>query len=230
MEGHPADGVDRPRLPAGRTRLLGENVDAHVRGGCPHTLLRLGPAQRKIRPAPHRIGATGALDLGPTLLDFFNLPLTPDMLGRPLRDAVADDKPVRDAAIFGQHGTQINVTDGRYVYLRSAADPGNQPLFNYTLMPTHMRTAFPVKQLGANMELAAPMKFTKGCRTLKIPEINGWFKRGWPTLLFDVQADPGQQHPIKDPALERLMIDHMIRLMRECDAPAEQFQRMGLES
>jgi hypothetical protein len=60
--------------------------------------------------------------------------------------------------------------------------------------------------------------------------------RGWPrahpyqTMLFDLQDDPGQERPIDDPSLERMMIDHMIRLMRENDTPPEQFERLGLPS
>ena len=70
-----------------------------------------------------------SIDLGPTLLDFFGLEPTEDMLGKPLGDAVDNDTAVREAAVFGMHGHQGNVTDGRYVYMRAAADRENQPLF-----------------------------------------------------------------------------------------------------
>jgi chorismate mutase len=49
------------------------------------------------------------------------------------------------------------------------------------------------------------------------------------TLLFDLQADPHQERPLSDPAVEQMMIDHLVRLMRENDAPPEQYQRLGLE-
>ena len=39
-----------------------------------------------------------AIDLGPTLLEFFGVERTPDMLGRALGNAVAADAPVRQAA------------------------------------------------------------------------------------------------------------------------------------
>ena len=41
--------------------------------------------------------------------------------------------------MFGVHGGQVNVTDGRYVYMRGPARADNAPLSEYTLMPTHMR-------------------------------------------------------------------------------------------
>ncbi len=171
-----------------------------------------------------------AIDLGPTLLDYFGLPMTADMLGKPLGDVIVSDAPVRDAAIFGQYGTQINVTDGRYVYMRSAAHESNQPLFNYTLMPAHGNRMFSVRELAGVTELAPPWSFTKGCQTLKIPDNVGWFKQKWPTLLYDLQTDPQQNRPIEDQSLEQTMIDHMVGLMRACDAPTEQYERMGLPS
>ncbi len=96
-------------------------------------------------------------------------------------------------------------------------------------MPMHMRHTFDVSELQ-DIGLAGPFPFTKGCRVMKIAG------RGWPglsepvfeNLLFDLQSDPHQEHPIHDPTIEKMMIDHLVRLMRENDAPAEQFQRLGL--
>lgn len=39
-------------------------------------------------------------------------------------------------------------------------------------------------------------------------------------LLFDLRDDPQQQHPIHDEAIEARMINLLIRLMKENDAPA----------
>src|SRR5947208_2863491 len=41
-----------------------------------------------------------ALDLGPTLLEFFGMKKSPDMLGSSLRESIASDAPVRDVALF----------------------------------------------------------------------------------------------------------------------------------
>ena len=49
--------------------------------------------------------------------------------------------------LFGYHGGPVNVTDGRYVYMRAAAGD-NTPLYEYTLMPTHMATLFDVKRIA----------------------------------------------------------------------------------
>ena len=47
-------------------------------------------------------------------------------------------------------------------------------------------------------------------------------------MLFDVRSDPRQQHPIEDARLAGRFKAEIARLMRENDAPAEQFARMGL--
>lgn len=41
------------------------------------------------------------------------------------------------------------------------------------------------------------------------------------TLLFDLQTDPHQENPIQDQAIEARMIEHLVRLMKENDAPVE---------
>jgi arylsulfatase A-like enzyme len=184
-----------------------------------------------------RLGARGVrrqalvqtIDLAPTLLEYFDVPLPADMQGIPLRRTIADDTPVREAGLFGLFGAQVNVTDGRYVYMRGSARPDNTPLYEYTLMPVHMRRTFEVEELQ-NIGLTEPFSFTKGCRTMRIAS-RGWGTdraQEFGTQLFDLKADPQQEHPIRDPAVEAQMIAHLVRLMRENDAPAEQFERLGL--
>jgi arylsulfatase A-like enzyme len=167
------------------------------------------------------------IDLPATILDLFDLPLPPDMQGLPLKETVANDTPVRKAALFGLHGGHVNVTDGRYVYMRAPATADNQPLFNYTLMPTHMRARFSVEELQ-NIDLAAPFPFTKGCRTIQVPAQRWPGSHPYETLLFDLETDPGQEHPMDDPEVEQMMVEHLVKLMVENDAPKEQFERLGL--
>ena len=169
------------------------------------------------------------LDIGPTLLGYFGVPPTADMQGRDLAATIADDQPVRQAGLFGLFGAQVNVTDGRYVYMRAPQNRTNLPLFNYTVMPMHMRQRFDVQELQA-ATLAPPFSFTKGCPVLRIPGSawGGLDEWAWQTALYDLATDPKQERPLNDPALEQMMIAHMVRLMRENDAPPEQYVRLGL--
>jgi len=167
------------------------------------------------------------IDLAPTLLEYFGVERPPDMQGRPLKETIAADAPVRAAGLFGIHGGHVNCTDGRYVYMRAPANPDNAPLYEYTLMPTHMRRTFGVDELQ-DLQLQEPFAFTKGCRTLKIKGRSWVNPHQFGTLLFDLETDPQQDHPIQDPAAEERMIQLMAELMRENDAPPEQFERLGL--
>ncbi|MEO0587594.1 MAG: sulfatase, partial [Planctomycetota bacterium] len=179
-----------------------------------------------------------AIDLAPTLLNFFDLQPTADMLGKDLAPVIADDAPVRDAAIFGSHGGHLNVTDGRHVYMRAATDTtANRPLSDYTLMPTRMKAPVHTDELQHDrVSWHQPFAFTKGCGVMQIPASpdHGATRgdaqvRDYGTLLYDTATDPGQDQPITDnPALEATMTEHATRLMAECDAPAEQYQRLGL--
>jgi arylsulfatase A-like enzyme len=174
-----------------------------------------------------RTSLTQTIDLAPTLLELFGVDRTPDMQGTPLKDTIATDAPVREAGLFGGHGAHVNVTDGRYVYMRAPANAENAPLFDYTLMPTQMRGHFPTDRL-ARAELAPPFSFTKGCPVLKIPAGGrpASFEQG--TLLFDTASDPAQESPLSDDAVEKTMAEHLTRLLKWNDAPAEQFARLGL--
>ncbi|MGC9347923.1 MAG: sulfatase [Anaerolineae bacterium] len=168
-----------------------------------------------------------ALDLGPTLLDYFDVEPTPDMLGHSLTDTIAKDTPVREAAIFGNFGHHVNVTDGQHVYYR-APGPENAPLCAYTLQTIRLRRQLVGEGNLPEIELVPPLSFTKGMPVLRVATPGSSRPAEWGTLLFNLAQDPGQNRPLDEPALERRMIAHLIRLMRECDAPEEQYERLGL--
>ncbi|KGE02190.1 sulfatase [Rhizobium sp. YS-1r] len=169
------------------------------------------------------------IDIAPTLLDFFGLQPTRDMLGRPLRETVASDRPVREAGLFGNFGGHVSVTDGRHVYMRACVDPANTPLMEHTLMPTHMRSRFEPSEF-VEAEMIPGFSFTKGAPVMRLP---GWTMRGpadYGTLLYELETDPGQTTPLRDPALELRMARLLVRLMRDNEAPSSQFERLGLPS
>jgi arylsulfatase A-like enzyme len=175
------------------------------------------------------------IDLAPTLLDYFDQAIPPDMQGVPLKDTVARDAPVREAALFGLFGGHVNCTDGRYVYMRGPV-PENAPLNEYTLMPTEhgCGRAFMPNEMLATAELSEPFAFTKGLKTLKVDAKARGQETGadrqvqFPTALYDLEQDPDQQAPIDAPKVEARLCGHLTQLMRENDAPPEQFTRLGL--
>jgi hypothetical protein len=151
----------------------------------------------------------------------------PDMDGHPLRATIEDDTKVRDAAIYGMFGAHVNITDGRYVYMRGPVDD-NAPLNHYTLMPTHMLSPFSTREL-AQMKWHEPLAFTKGCPVMRIPSTGlGRFAEAFQTQLFDLTTDPGQTSPIDDAAVEARMTARLEQALQEHLAPPEQYRRLGL--
>ncbi|MBS2533891.1 sulfatase [Catenulispora sp. NF23] len=191
-----------------------------------HTPLFVWDPRSRVR-GERRSALVQTVDFGPTLLEYFGVGSTPDMQGVPLAETVAADTPVREGGLFGNHGGHVNVTDGRHVYMRACATEANQPLEEFTLMPTHMASRFTPDELrGA--KLAEPFSFTKGVPVLRVPAVTWGNPHSFGTLLFDLESDPEQRNPLIDDELELRMATLLVQLMRACDAPAGQYQRLGL--
>ncbi len=178
-----------------------------------------------------RTSLVQSIDIAPTLLEFFGVDRTKDMLGKPLREAVAEDKKVHDYVIFGYHSGPIGITDGRYKLLHAPVDV-TQKVYEYTLMPTHMKSFFSMEELRS-IELCLGFSFTKGISVLKMATNAGMrFAEKQPEgidLLFDLQNDPKEQHPIEDETKREELLKAMTKLMEENNAPRELYKRMGLE-
>ncbi|SDT72296.1 sulfatase [Jiangella sp. DSM 45060] len=167
------------------------------------------------------------IDLGPTLLDFFGVEPTARMQGRSLLPVIDGNGGVRDIGMFGIFGGHACITDGRYVYMRASVDRDNAPLFEHTLMPSHSDHMFRPEELQA-AELIGPLPFTQGVPVIRVPgrPVNSPFRFG--TLLYDLDEDPGQQHPLRDDELELRMATLLVEAMRANDAPPSQYVRLGL--
>lgn len=167
-------------------------------------------------------------DIVPTILEFFKIKRTKDMQGKVLKDVINSNEEVREFLLFGTHGAHVNITDGRYVYMRGPTNLLNQPLYEYTLMPTHMRGFFSNNELKT-IALADPFPFTKEIKLLRtnsrLRYINPYI---FGSLLFDLQNDPNQENPIIDSEIEKRMIKVLIEEMKKNNSPIEQFERLGI--
>ncbi len=169
------------------------------------------------------------IDLAPTIIEFFNVKRTKDMQGKTLRNTIQTNEKLRDYALFGTFGGHVNITDGRFVYMRAPVNPLNKPIYEYTIMPTHMSRLFSVNELKT-VVLAEPFSFTKGCKTMKIEcmgDILG-LPYMYGSYLFDLRDDLTQEDPIYDKDIEKNMISQMVKLMKENDAPPEQYERLEI--
>jgi arylsulfatase A-like enzyme len=195
-----------------------------------HIPLWIWDPREQVRGA-RRSALVQTIDLAPTVLEFFGRPIPPHMQGVPLRSAVRSDTPHRQAALYGIFGGHVNVTDGRYAYMRGPGARGNGPLHQYTLMPTHLNSRFSTDELS-DWHRHPGFSFTKGCPVMSIPCRHDWWMLTWleelETKLFDLASDYDQRAPIADPAVESMMTAHLTRLLAANEAPAEQFDRLGL--
>jgi arylsulfatase A-like enzyme len=176
-----------------------------------------------------RSGLVQTIDIPATILDYFNLPLPKDMQGRPVASLISENRSIREAGLFGVHGSHVCCTDGRYVYMKAPVSSENGPLYNYTLMPAHMMWFFSPEEIKT-MEKVKPFGFTKDMPLMRFDACHnppGIFAEG--DLLFDLAEDPGQLHPIKNnPVMVKEMEEKLITLMKENEAPPEQYRRLGV--
>ncbi len=193
-----------------------------------------------------RIGKAGerraqlaqTIDIAPTLLDFFDLEQSEHMRGKALAPVAADGQSIHERLLFGYFGKHVNITDGRYVYMRSGRT-ADDALFNYTVLPLHIFTPFTLAELRlADRRLVDGFAFAKGVPLMKIPASGATSPQNscyqyekhmqYGDLLFDLHSDPGQAGPLDDPALARRMLSAMREMLEENEAPPELYRRIGL--
>lgn len=176
----------------------------------------------------HSDALVQTIDLAPTVLDYFGLKIPGNMTGLSLLGHLREGKEMHSYAVFGYHGGPMNITDGHYVYMRAVRE-GAEGLFEYTLMPTHMNERFQVEELE-RATLHPEMAFTKGCPLLKIPCVSYMGKMKLDRdLLYDLEEDPMQNHPIMDENVETRMIAALKEELECNEAPEELYAYYGLE-
>jgi hypothetical protein len=170
------------------------------------------------------------IDIPATLLDAFGVEKPADMQGVSLLPALRDDTPVREHALFGYHGCHVNITDGRYVYMRSPTVQGIDGLYEYTLMPTRINRRFTPAELQ-NIELHPGFDFTKGCPVMKVPAESVMTRDAdrFGHRLYDLAENPAQLAQSQDSAAAQRLRDCMVEMMKQSDAPEELYGRYSLD-
>lgn len=169
------------------------------------------------------------IDVAPTLLDWFGVSvpegIAAGMDGRSLLPAIAGAASApHQYALFGRHGCQACVTDGDYVYMRASVRDTNEPLVECTLMPTNIRGFFSPEQLRS-ARLFPGDRYSNDIPYLKMSGGALRSSHAVGNSLWDVRN--GEKR-IEDDCLEQKMIAALRDGMTRCEAPAEEFERLGL--
>jgi arylsulfatase A-like enzyme len=178
--------------------------------------------------APRRVGAlTSLVDLMPTLLDGHGgTPPAVPRHGRSLGHLLAAEEPHHDAVLYGYFGKDLNWTDGRHTYARAPL-PGSV-VHHHTAMPRGFSGFLPRERLAA-AECGVFLPHTFGIPHFRLAAESHRFADA-PDFspLYDLRDDPGQERPVRDPAMEARCAASMKELLERFEAPPCQFARLGL--
>lgn len=194
---------------------------------------------------PGRVGAlTQNIDLFPTVVDLFDLPMEQvenEIHGKSVMPLIEDKQSAnRSYSLFGQFGKNVNITDGKYVYMRAPVLKENQPLNIYTTMPYILNCSIGLDMMDKNdFDKIKPARLAwTSYPVLKYPTtavicdttqgFNGRFRHTFENMLFDIEHDYQQQHPLADQELEAKFSRILKEQMIDYDSPAEQFERLGI--
>ena len=180
-----------------------------------------------------RDALTQTYDLMPTLLDLFGVEPPPEVQGW---SVLAENGNTREVAVYGMFGGPVGVCDGRYTYYLYPQDLYAPGLHEYTLMPMHMTSFFSAAEMQS-AELVRPFEFTKDMPVMKIDALmdarripmhddKRFHDTG--TRLFDLESDPDQEKPFRDPDLETRLQEGLIRVLAAHECPQEIYRRLGL--
>lgn len=174
---------------------------------------------------------TQNIDLMPTILEYHQIPVPESVKGKSLLSCIEKQTPSKEQIIYGWFGRAVNVYDGRYTYFRAPKDAENQPCYQYCGIPSTLGKYLGTEHAG-EIQTGRFLPYTD-YPVYKIPareESDWWgdlaFVRN--SLLFDLQNDYLQEHPVKDSVLEEEMCKKLAAGMREAQAPEEQYERLGL--
>lgn len=190
-------------------------------------------------------GLTQNIDLFPTILEQYQVDMGQlhyPIHGKSLMPALTGQTDaVHDGVIYGYFGKSVNYTDGKYVYMRAAKDEENRPLYVYAAMPTTLRQYFGVGCIRP--EDYGKIEFGRLPYTdypvYKIPaeiidfknpsqEYHRRAAQNAQSCLYDLERDYAQEHPVCDTALEETYIARLKACMQACQAPEEQYTRLGI--
>ncbi len=188
--------------------------------------------------APQTVDAlTASVDIHATIADVFAVAAEHRTHGRSLVPLITGERDaVRDHLVSGYWGREVNVVDRERKYVRAPV-PGNRPLAlwsnRWSTMPVH---ALPELRLPRPNHKAT-LRHVPGSDTpvirqpFDVEDRAPWWVALPPSgehLLFDLADDPGETSNLAGSREETDATDLLRAALEEVEAPAEQFERLGI--
>ena len=201
-----------------------------------HIPLMIYHPEYRARGGSRRRALTSVIDIMPTILDCYGIGIPPEVRGHSLLPLLAEERKINEVVLSGIFGGPVLVCDGDYALHYRPKWLDSTDLYEYRLLPMHMRGPFSLQELR-HMELVAPFEFSKGVSLLKIkarddskrvPNHDSDGFEDAETRLYDLTSDPGEQQALRDEAVETRLLRSAVTMMREHEAPAEMFRRFEL--
>ncbi|MCB1647613.1 MAG: sulfatase [Pseudomonadales bacterium] len=180
---------------------------------------------------------TTNVDIYQTLADLFGAQPAHRTHGKSLLPLVRGEQTqVREYAIGGIYGNWVQIQDGRHKYARAPVTD-NFPLSMWSNRWSTMPVAVMPNLRLPNPDHRAWLDYMPGS---DIPVIRQPFQQGdllpyWciqarvdEHQLYDIGTDPSEQHNLVGQPAEQNMIEMLRVALKEVEAPAEQFERLGI--
>ncbi len=174
------------------------------------------------------------IDIYPTLAELYGFKPSGQLHGRSLVPILHGKKgEERVELLFGVFGLNVNMTDGRHVFMKAHEKPNNSPLYAYTATPSTFKAEFANEEYFKLIECGHYLDYTN-LPVYKLPIDKVWqndksLRYTGEDRLYNIVEDYEQQSPITDSRLNERYKAKLISLMELYGAPAEQFERLGLD-
>lgn len=168
-----------------------------------------------------RAALTSQIDLMPTVLDLYGRTPSAHVQGKSLAPLLAADGAHHDSVLYGYFAKDVNWTDGRYTYCRQPR--AGSVTQHHTAMATHgIFDRWNKAETGRFLERVPYPVYRTPIPSLHhhdAPDFNP---------IHDLEADPHQERPIHDAALEAELAGKLKATLERYDAPPCQYERLGL--
>ena len=147
-----------------------------------------------------------------------------------MRSCKYAEKEHNDAVLYGYFGKDVSYTDGKITYTRQPAEG--------SIVHIHTATPGDFGQLRNNLDILSSsdtevgnfLPSAKGIPHYRVSRKSSKHANAVDyNPIFDIENDPGYEHPIRDPEREVECVVKLKELLKRYEAPECQYKRLGLE-